>query len=136
MQLVPYLNFDGTCKAAFEFYAKVLRGRIAFMQTFGESPMASQMPPDAANRVMHVRVEAESALLMGSDAPPGQGKKTQGFAVALVLKEPAEAERIFEALSERGKVDMPMQQTYFADRFGMCVDKFGTPWIVNGNLHD
>lgn len=137
MQLVRYLAFDGTCRQAFEFYEQALRGKIVFSQTFGESPMASQMPPDAQNRTMHVRLVAESATLMGSDAPPGKpAGKPHAFCVAVQVDEPSEADRIFAALSEGGKVDMPMQQTYWADRFGMCTDRFGTPWIINGNLHD
>lgn len=136
MQLIPYLNFDGDCREAFEFYAQALRGDIEFIQTFGETPMGAPPSAEMRDRIMHVRLVAEAATLMGSDAMPGQGVKPQGFAVAIVVKDPAEAERIFNALSDKGKINMPIQQTPWADRFGMCTDKYGTPWIINGNLHD
>jgi PhnB protein len=136
MQLIPYVAFDGTCKEAFEFYQTALRGKITFLQTFGESPMSRHMPPDAQHRIMHARLESDGATLMGSDMPPDKHGKPQAFSVAVTVRRAEEADRIFAALSEGGKIDMPMQETYFAKRFGMLTDKFGTPWIINGDLHD
>ena len=131
MQLYPYLNFSGECEAAFKFYAQVLGGKIESLFTFAGSPMESQVPPEWGKKVMHAHFVAGNAVLAGSDAPPGRYEKPQGFQVTLNLKDPAEAERIFNALADKGTVVMPCQQTFWAVRFGMCVDRFGIPWMIN-----
>jgi PhnB protein len=131
MKLNPYLGFDGRCREAFEFYAKALGGHIVFIQTIGESPMAAQSPPDTHNRVMHVSLQVGDAVLQGGDAPPGQFAPPAGFCVALHYDEVGEGERVFNALAEGGKIQMPFQPAYWAKGFGMCIDRFGTPWLVN-----
>jgi PhnB protein len=131
MQMVPYLGFDGQCAEAFRFYHAVLGGELRIM-THGESPMADQVPAEWRDRVLHAALVTDGAVLMGGDAPPGQGAKPQGFCVALQVDDPAEAERIYNALVEGGEATMPMQATFWAERFGMLVDRYGTPWIVNG----
>jgi PhnB protein len=131
MKLNPYLNFDGSCREAFEFYQKALNGKITFMQTFGDSPMASGMPPDTHDRIMHVTLQIGDEVLQGSDSPPGQFTKPGGFAVAVHFDEAAQGERGFEALAQGGTVQMPYQATFWAKGFGMVLDRFGTPWIVN-----
>ena len=131
MQINTYLNFPGTCREAFTFYEQALGGKITFIQTMGDSPMGGETPADQRDNVMHVTLDVGGQQLMGSDAPPEYYEKAQGFSVALHPEEAAEAERIFAALSEGGEVRMPMQKTFWAGRFGMCVDRFGTPWIVN-----
>lgn len=131
MQISPYLNFNGQCAEAFRTYERVLGGKITFMQTHGESPMADQVGPDWQDAVMHVSLQVGDQVIMGSDAPPPHFEKPQGFSVSIVLDDPAEAERIFAGLSEGGQVRMPMQKTFWAERFGMCVDRFGIPWLVN-----
>ncbi|MFL5383218.1 MAG: VOC family protein [Longimicrobiaceae bacterium] len=131
MQISPYLNFDGRCAEAFRTYERVLGGKITFMQTHGDSPMRDQVGPDWHDAVMHVSLQVGDQVIMGSDAPPPHFEKPQGFSVSIVNHDPAEAERIFAGLSEGGEVRMPMQQTFWAERFGMCVDRFGIPWIVN-----
>jgi PhnB protein len=131
MKLNPYLAFDGQCREAFEFYAKTLGGRISFMQTIGESPMASSMLPDTHGRIMHVTLHIGDQVLQGADAPPGQFTKPAGFCVAAHVDEVAEGERVFSALAANGKVQMPFQPTFWAKGFGMLIDRFGTPWIVN-----
>jgi PhnB protein len=132
MKLNPYLNFDGRCREAFEFYAKALGGRIAFIQTIGESPMAASAPADAHNRVMHVTLHIGNQVLQGADAPPGVPfTRPAGFGVALHFDDAAEGERVFAALSQNGTVQMPFQATFWAKGFGMLVDQFGTPWMVN-----
>ena len=131
MKINPYLNFNGQCAEAFRTYERVLGGKITFMQTHGESPMADQVGPDWQDAVMHTTLEVGDQVIMGSDAPPPYFEKPQGFSVSIVLGDPAEAERIFAALSEGGETRMPMQKTFWAERFGMCVDRFGIPWIVN-----
>jgi len=131
MQLNPYLVFDGQCEAAFKFYEQCLGGKIEFMLTHGNSPMAEQVSAAWRDKVMHVRLVAGGMVLMGSDAPPDRYEKPQGFSVSLSIDEPAEAERIFHALAENGSVRMPLQETFWARRFGMLVDRFGIPWMVN-----
>ena len=131
MKLNPYLSFDGRCREAFEFYAKTLGGTIAFIQTYGESPMAAQTPPEAHGRVMHVTLQIGDQVLQGGDAPPGQFSQPAGFCVATHYEEAAEGERVFNDLAEQGTVQMPYQPTFWAKGFGMCIDRFGTPWIVN-----
>ena len=133
MKLNPYLAFDGRCREAFEFYARALGGRIAFIQTIGESPMAAQSPPGTHSRVMHVTLEIGDQVLQGADAPPGQFTKPAGFCVAIHVDSVAEGERAFNALAQNGKVQMPFQATFWAKGFGMLIDQFGTPWIVNAD---
>ena len=131
MQLATYLLFDGTCGEAFRLYESVLGGKIDFIQTHGESPMKDQTPPDWRDKVMHVSMTVGGQVLMGSDAPPGHFQKPQGYSVSIGLDDPAEAERIFNALAEGGTVNMPLQKTFWAEAFGMLVDRYGTPWMVN-----
>jgi PhnB protein len=131
MKLTPYLFFDSTCRQAFEFYAATLSGRIVMMMTAGDSPMADKMPPEARDRIMHVRLEAEDNVLMGSDGMMGEPELPTGFRVCIEIGEPAEADRIFGAFAEGGTIDMPIQQTFWARRFGMVKDRFGTPWMIS-----
>ena len=132
MQINPYLHFDGDCAEAFAFYAKLLGAKVDMMTTFGESPMAGDVTADWKGKVMHAQMKAPDGLvLMGTDAPPAYFKKPQGFAVSLMVNQPAEAERIYTALADRGEVSMELQKTFWAEKFGMLTDRFGIPWIVN-----
>ncbi|MBW4550960.1 MAG: VOC family protein [Aphanocapsa sp. GSE-SYN-MK-11-07L] len=134
MKLNPYLSFNDECEAAFKFYEQCLGGKIDSMMTYGDSPMAEQTPPEKLDKIMHVSLTVGDTVLMGSDAPPQMFEKPQGFSVSLVFTDPAEAERIFNALAENGTVQMPLQATFWAARFGMVVDRFGTPWMINCDL--
>ena len=136
MQLNPYLTFNGQCEAAFKFYEKVFGGKIEAMMTFGSSPMAEQTPPEWRNKIMHARMSVGGRTLMASDAPPDRYEAMKGIMVTLGIDDPGEAERIFRALSERATIQMPIQKTFWAERFGMLVDKFGTPWMVNCEKRD
>ncbi|WP_050465026.1 VOC family protein [Herbaspirillum autotrophicum] len=131
MQLHTYLNFNGDCEAAFNFYARCLGGKIEFKMTHKESPMAQQTPPDWQDKIMHMRINIDGQVLMGSDSPPGCHEKPAGFQVSINLTDAAQAERIFTALQEGGTVRMPLQETFWALRFGMLTDRYGTPWMVN-----
>jgi PhnB protein len=131
MKVEPYLTFNGDCEAAFRFYEKHLGGRIEMMMKFGESPMASQMPAELLDKVIHVRMTIGDEVLMASDAPPDRYEKPQGFSVSLSVTDPVEARRIFDGLAQKGTIQMPLQKTFWAVLFGMCVDRFGTPWMVN-----
>jgi PhnB protein len=131
MQLNPHLNFNGQCQAAFKFYLQCLGGDIQAMMTWGDSPMADQVPPEWRDRIIHATLIVGETTLMGADAPPDRYEEPRGFAVAIQVNDPADAERIFAALSEDGTVTMPLQQTFWTVRFGMLVDRFGIPWMVN-----
>lgn len=137
--LNAYIGFDGNCAEAMRFYERVLGGKIEMMMTNGESPMRDQMPAGSEDRVMHARLVLDQGVLMAGDAmlgcePPYQGMK--GFSLTLSYANAAEAKPVFEALSEGGKVSMPLQKTFWAESFGMLTDRFGTPWIINGGLVD
>jgi PhnB protein len=131
MQLNSYLNFNGQCAAAFQFYERCLDGKIQMMVTYGESPMSDQVTPESRDKIMHVTMAVGDGLLMGCDAPPQRYEKPQGFFVNIGIDNPDDAERLFQALSENGAVRMPLKQTFWAARFGMLVDQFGTPWMIN-----
>ena len=131
MQVSIHLSFKGNCEAAFKFYERALGGKILFKMTYGESPMAEQTPADWRHKIMHATVAFGDATLMGADAPPDRQEERKGFAVTVAVKDPAEADRIFTALSENATVQMPIQQTFWSPRFGMLVDQFGIPWMVN-----
>jgi PhnB protein len=131
MQLNPYLNFKGQCEAAFKFYEQCLGGKIAMIMPYEGTPAANQMPPEWRNKIIHARLNVGDFVLMGSDAPPDHYQEPQGFSISLGIGDPAEAERVFHALAKGGTVKMPIQQTFWAVRFGMLVDQFGIPWMVN-----
>ena len=131
MNVEPYLAFNGTCAEAFRTYAKILGGKLEMMKN-GESPVADQTPSDQRDRILHARLDiGGGAVVMGSDAPPQYFSKPQGFSVAIGVKTTSEGERIFRALAEGGEVKMPFAKTFWAERFGMCIDRFGIPWMVN-----
>ncbi|MGA2427074.1 MAG: VOC family protein [Candidatus Acidiferrum sp.] len=131
MQVNPYLVFNGQCEAAFKFYEKVLGAKIEAMFTHGGSPMEQQVSPEWRSKIMHARMTVGNNVVMGSDAPPDHYRPPQGFSVSIGVKEPADAERIFNDLSQNGKIQMPIQKTFWSARFGMLVDQFGIPWMVN-----
>lgn len=131
MQLNSYLMFNGTCEAAFKFYEQCLGGKITMMMTHKEAPSAENVPPELHEKIIHACLELEDRLLRGSDCPPGYFETPQGFYVQISVPEVTEAERIFHALAENGKVKMAIAQTFWSVRFGMLVDQFGTPWMVN-----
>lgn len=131
MQLNPYLTFGGQCEAAFKFYAKVLGGEIVAMMPHEGSPMAERVPPEWRDKIMHARLIVGGEVLMGSDAPPDRYEQMKGFSVTLGIADLGEAERVFHALAANGTVCMPIAETFWAVRFGMLIDQFGTPWMIN-----
>ncbi|MHB1865741.1 MAG: VOC family protein [Acidobacteriaceae bacterium] len=131
MQLTPYLNFNGNCEEAFKFYERHLGGTIEAIHTFAGSPMEKHFSPEWRDKVMHARMTVGKTVLMGSDAPDGRYQVPQGFSVSLNVKDPAEADRAFHALSANGTVQMPIQETFWAKRFAMFTDSFGIPWMIN-----
>ena len=131
MQLSPMLSFNGQCEPAFKFYEQCLGGKIQTLMTWGDSPMADQVPSEWGDRIIHAYLTVGETALLGGDAPPDRYQEPRGLSVTIHIKAPADAERIFRELSEDGTVTMPIQPTFWSARFGMCVDRFGIPWMVN-----
>jgi PhnB protein len=131
MQLHAHLTFNGQCEQAFRFYEQCLGGKVVMMMTYGDSPLAEQTPPDWRHKILHATFALGDHVLTGADALPEQYQKAQGFSVLLQVGAAAEAERIFKAMAEKGSVQVPLQQTFWALRFGMVVDQFGTPWMIS-----
>ncbi len=131
MQVNPYLHFNGQCEKAFQLYQQCLGGNIEMMLPYAGTPGEEHVPLDWRNKIMHARLTMGDQLLMGSDAQPEHYKPPQGFSVSFLAKDTQEAERVFNTLAENGKISMPLQQTFWAARFGMLVDQFGIPWMVN-----
>ena len=131
MQVNPYLFYNGNCEAAFKFYEKTLGGKIEMILRNEDAPEEMSSPPERKKKIMHARISINGEVLMASDAPPDHFHKPQGFAVSLTVKDPGDAERKFKALSEGGSMNMPFGKTFFSKGFGMCIDQFGIPWMVN-----
>ena len=133
-QAIAYLGFDGNCADAMRFYEKALGGKLEVLMSGAESPMAEQMPKEFAHRILHARLALPGGgLLYAGDTPtnvPYEGIK--GVSIAVDYASVAEAEQVFNALAAGGQITMPMQAAFWAKRWGMLIDKFGTPWIVNG----
>jgi PhnB protein len=127
----PYLLFNGDCETAMKFYEQSLGGKVEAMFTHEGTPMEKMVPADWRKKIIHARLKLGDKVLMASDCPPERYVKPQGFSVNLDFKSPAEAERVFGALAENGSVQMPLQQTFWAAKFGMVTDRFGTPWMIN-----
>ncbi len=130
-QLNAYLSFKGDCEAAFRAYAQCFGGTVGDLFRYGGSPIADQVPPDWADKVMHGSVTICDQVLMGADTAPAQYEAPRGISLALHIKGVAEAERIFSALAVDGTNVVPMEKTFWAERFGVVVDRFGITWSIN-----
>jgi PhnB protein len=133
MQIKPSISlvFSGECDAAFALYQQFLGGTVTFRLTWGDSPMADGAPPEWRDRILHATLTVGDTVLYGGDALPGRYERPQGFQLQLNLDDVAAAERIFTLLAEGGRVTVPLQQTFWAQRFGAVVDRFGIPWGIN-----
>ncbi len=131
MQSNPYLNFNGQCDEALKFYEKCLGAKIAFKLTYGETPAAKETPASMHNQIIHARLLVGNSVIMASDCPPERYCKPQGITISLSIEKPEEADSVFKALSEKGQIMMPIEETFWAHRFGMLVDQFGIPWMIN-----
>lgn len=130
--IVPYLNFPGNGTEALQFYSKALDGKIMFQMSFGDSPMGDKMPEDYKNKLMHASFQCEAGSFMASDGPPGyEMKMGNNVSLSLHYNSVEAAEKAFKELSEGGTVTMPLQESFWALRFGMLVDKYGFQWMVN-----
>lgn len=131
MKIETYIFFTGNCADAIKFYEKVLGGKIEAMMTYGDSPAGEHNPSEWKDKVIHARLVVGDQVLMASDGPPDHTDTKQGFSITLQVDTNQEADRLFAALGEGGKITMPIGETFFSKRFGMLVDRFGTPWMIN-----
>jgi PhnB protein len=133
MNLEPCVNlsFDGSCEEAFDFYARSLGGKVAFKLTWGDSPMAKDAPPEWSGKLCHATLILGDTTLLGSDAAPGKYVAPRGFSITLGLDDREYAERLFGMFAEKGTVIMPLQETFWAERFGVVQDQFGIQWDFN-----
>ena len=131
MKIHPYLNFDGRCEAAFNFYAKLMGGKLELKMTFAQAPPEMGSHADWKDKIMHARLVIGDQVILGSDAPPSRYNKPAGTFVSLSLKDPAEGKRIFDGLSTGGQTLMPFSKTFWSPGFGMCTDQFNIPWMIN-----
>jgi PhnB protein len=131
LKLNPHLTYNGECEAAFQLYERCLGAKIVTMLTYGDSPMADQVPADWRGKIVHATLTVCESVLYGADVVPGQYQSPSGINMVLGLNDPAEAERIFQSLSEGGTLQMPLQKTFWAVRFGVLVDRFGISWEIN-----
>ena len=132
MNINTYLIFSGNCEEALQFYAQCLGGKISFLSRFRETPAASSVAPEQLDKIIHASLQIGDTVLMASDGMDSKGQAApSGFSLSINTETPEEAERIFALLAEGGKVTMPLTPTFWATRFGMLNDRFGTPWMVN-----
>lgn len=131
MQVNPYLSFKGNCEEAFTFYEQCLGGKLRAIFRYGGSPLSDRAPADWQDKVMHGSLSIGEQVLMGADVAPDGYEEPKGFSLSIQLKKTADAERIFHELANDGRVVMPLEKTFWAARFGMVVDRFGIPWLIN-----
>ncbi len=133
MKLYTYLNYGGNCRQAFEFYVEHLGGKIAMLTTHGELPDASKVPQGWRSAVLHARLELGETVVLGADIPPERFQPMRSAYLTLLLDNNEEAEQVYALLSEGGQIFVPMEETFFAHRFAMLRDRFGTSWML---LHE
>jgi PhnB protein len=134
MKLHTYLNYGGNCRQAFEFYEKNLGGKITMMMTHGQRPGAGgEVPADWKNAILHARMNIGGTEISAADVPPDRFQPMRSAYLSLSAGSTDEAERVYRLLSDGGQIFMPMEETFFAFRFAMLRDKFGTSWMI---LHE
>ncbi|WP_095081794.1 VOC family protein [Mesorhizobium sophorae] len=126
----PYLFFKGECEDAFKLYATCLGGKIEAMLSYEGTPAADHVPAELRSKIINARLAVGNTVLLGTDVSPDRYHEPQGFSVALPVDSPTEAERVFQALAEGGTVRIPLEQNFFAVRYGTLVDRFGIPWMI------
>jgi PhnB protein len=130
MQLHTYLNYGGNCEDAFTFYERHLGGKITMMMRHGEQPGAGDVPREWARAILHALMDLGGTELLGADIPPDRFQPIRSAYLSLTLDSDEEADRVFALLSDGGDIFMPMQETFFASRFAMLRDRFGTSWML------
>src|SRR5205807_1455195 len=132
MRLIPYLQFNGQCEAAFRLYETCLGGRITFVMRYAEAPQSDTAQPLGwGDKIYHITLVAGDYMLQGADLPPESYQKPQGFSLNVELQDATKGERIFSELAWNGTVKMQLQETLWAQRFGVLIDRFGITWLIN-----
>jgi PhnB protein len=130
MKLHTYLNYGGNCEEAFRFYERHLGGKITMLMRHGEQPSPSDVPPEWKDKVLHARMNLGGTELLGADIPADRFQPIRSAYLSLTLDSIDEAERVYVLLSDGGQIFMPMDETFFANRFAMLRDRFGTSWML------
>jgi PhnB protein len=130
MKIDVYMSFDGNCAEAFAFYHSIIGGELSVMR-YKDSPMAKDTPPEQLERVIHAELICGAATIKGGDAPPQFTTKPQGFCISLSVDTPQEADKIWAGLSDAAMIQMPLSETFWSPKFGMLIDKYSQPWMIN-----
>jgi PhnB protein len=130
MRISIHLIFDGDCAAAFELYQTLLGGELTTMMKFGDSPLADTVEPRYRDRILHATLKLGDQELLGADVLPRDYLRPQGFSILLSQPTLADAQRVFDALADGGRVHMPFQKVFWAEGFGVVIDRFGVSWEV------
>lgn len=131
MQMTPYLSFKGDCEAAFRFYEQCLGGQLGPIFRYAGTSLVDTVPAGWQDKVMHGSVTLGDQMLMGADVAPDRYEQPAGISLSLQIGSTADAERIFHEVARDGRVVMPLEKTFWAALFGMLVDRFGIPWLIN-----
>lgn len=133
MYVQAYLNFDGRCEEAVEFYRKALGAEVQTLMRYKEAPEPpppGMVAPGSENKVMHAAFRIGDTTVMASDGPCSGKPSFHGVSLAITVADTAAADRVFQALGDGGKVQMPLAKTFFSPGFGMVADRFGVAWMV------
>ncbi|HZJ01115.1 MAG TPA: VOC family protein [Gemmatimonadaceae bacterium] len=133
MKLYTYLNYGGNCRQAFEFYAEHLGAKIVMMMTHGEQPVAGKVPDEWEDAILHARIDIGDTTVLGADVPPNVFEPMRSAYLSLFVDSDEEADRLYALLTEGGQIFMKMEENFFAHRFAMFRDRFGTSWML---LHE
>ena len=131
MEMATYLSFKGDCEAAFRFYEACLGATVGPMFRYAGTPFADQVSSDWHDKVMHASLTLGNQVLMAADQPPERYEAPKGFSLSLQMNDTTDAERIFGELASGGKILSPLEKTFWAERFGVVVDRFGITWLIN-----
>ena len=131
MRLNTYVHFDGRCEEAFRYYEQSLGGQIGLVFRYEGSPLASGVPADWNGKIMHGSITIGEHVLMGADVTPDRYEQPKGVSLSLHMKSAADADRMFNDLATGGQVVLALEKTFWAERFGMVIDRFGIPWLIN-----
>ena len=131
MEIQPYLFFEGRCEEAVNFYKTALGAEVTMLSRFGDAPDPAMSTPETANKIMHASLQIGDSTLMASDGRCHGGASFKGFSLSISASDQAHAERLFNALADGGKVEMPLQKTFWSPGFGMLTDRFGVGWMIS-----
>ena len=131
MQVSVHLNFSGDCQQAMESYCELMDGEIISKTTFGDTPAGAEVPDDWQDKIVHATMSIGGVVVATADIPEERFQASQGFNMFIEVESPEEADRVFDALSKSGEIQMPIQETFWSRRFGVVVDRFGIPWEMN-----